>query len=40
MNPCLSVILPVYNKRATVTGVIETVLHQPEVAELIIVNDA
>jgi len=32
--------MPVYNERATVTGVIETVLHQPEVAELIIVNDA
>ena len=40
MPPCLSVIMPVYNERATVAGVIETVLKQPEVAELIIVNDA
>jgi glycosyltransferase involved in cell wall biosynthesis len=40
MNPCLSVIMPVYNERATVAGVIETVLRQSEVAELIIVNDA
>jgi glycosyltransferase involved in cell wall biosynthesis len=40
MPPCLSVIMPVYNERATVAGVIETVLKQSEVAELIIVNDA
>lgn len=37
---CLSVIMPVYNEQATVANVIETVLKQPEVAELIIVNDA
>ena len=40
MPPCLSVIMPVYNERATVASVIATVLNQPEVAELIIVNDA
>jgi glycosyltransferase involved in cell wall biosynthesis len=32
--------MPVYNERATVASVICTVLQQPEVAELIIVNDA
>jgi glycosyltransferase involved in cell wall biosynthesis len=31
--------MPVYNERATVASVIATVLQQPEVAELIIVND-
>lgn len=40
MPPCLSVIMPVYNERATVASVIATVLKQPQVAELIIVNDA
>ncbi len=40
MPPCLSVIMPVYNERATVASVIATVLKQPEVVELIIVNDA
>jgi glycosyltransferase involved in cell wall biosynthesis len=40
MPPCLSVIMPVYNERATVASVIATVLKQPEVTELIIVNDA
>ena len=32
--------MPVYNERATVAGVILAVLRQPEVSELIIVNDA
>jgi glycosyltransferase involved in cell wall biosynthesis len=32
--------MPVYNERATVASVIATVLKQPEVAELIVVNDA
>ena len=32
--------MPVYNERATVASVIATVLQQPEVVELIIVNDA
>jgi len=36
----LSVVMPVFNERATVAGVIASVLRQPEVAELIIVNDA
>ncbi len=40
MKPCLSVIMPVFNERATVAGIIETVLQQPDVAELIVVNDA
>ena len=40
MKPCLSVIMPVFNERATVAGIIETVLQQPHVAELIVVNDA
>jgi len=40
MSSCLSVIMPVYNERATVVGVIQAVLRQPEVSELIIVNDA
>ena len=37
---CLSVIMPVYNEAATVEEVIRKVLEQPEVAELITVNDA
>jgi glycosyltransferase involved in cell wall biosynthesis len=40
MKPCLSVIMPVFNERDTVAGIIETVLQQPHVAELIVVNDA
>lgn len=39
MNPCLSIIMPVYNEAATVGKVIDTVLAQPQVAELICVND-
>jgi glycosyltransferase involved in cell wall biosynthesis len=37
---CLSVIMPVYNEASTVEAVIRKVLEQPEVAELIAVNDA
>lgn len=37
---CLSVVMPVFNERSTVVEVIHAVLDQPEVAELIIVNDA
>ena len=37
---CLSVIMPVFNERATVAGIIQTVLQQPQVSELIVVNDA
>jgi glycosyltransferase involved in cell wall biosynthesis len=40
MNQVLSVIMPVFNERATVAGIIETVLQQSQVAELIVVNDA
>ncbi len=39
MNPCLSIIMPVYNEASTVGNVIAAVLAQPEVAELICVND-
>jgi glycosyltransferase involved in cell wall biosynthesis len=39
-NPrCLSVVMPVYNEGRTVSEIIERVLAQPEVAELVIVND-
>jgi len=38
--PCLSIIMPVYNEAKTVETVIRKVLEQPEVAELITVNDA
>ena len=38
--PSLSVIMPVYNEASTVEEVIRKVLAQPEVAELITVNDA
>ena len=40
LRPCLTVIMPVFNERDTVAGIIETVLQQPHVAELIVVNDA
>jgi glycosyltransferase involved in cell wall biosynthesis len=39
-TPCLSVIMPVYNEANTVEEVIRKVIQQPEVAELITVNDA
>ena len=39
-QPCLSVIMPVYNEAQTVETVIRKVLEQAEVAELITVNDA
>jgi len=40
MKSCLSVIMPAYNEEATIADVVVSVLKQPEVAELIIVNDA
>jgi len=40
IKPCLSVIMPVYNEAKTVEEVIRKVLEQPQVAELITVNDA
>ena len=39
-TPCLSVIMPAYNEATTIEEVIFKVLEQPEVAELIAVNDA
>ncbi|HTD85503.1 MAG TPA: glycosyltransferase family 2 protein [Candidatus Binatia bacterium] len=39
VEPCLSVIMPVYNEAATVRHVIELVLAQRPVQELIIVDD-
>jgi len=39
MNPCLSVIMPVYNEEKTVAEVVRTVLDQPIVAELVCVDD-
>lgn len=36
---CLSVVMPCYNEGRTVTQIIERVLRQPEVLELVIVND-
>lgn len=37
---CLSVLMPVYNEKATIHRIIERVLAQPAVSELIIVDDA
>ena len=39
IQPCLSVIMPVYNEEATLEKIIPKVLSQPYVAELVIVND-
>jgi len=39
-RPCVSVVMPVYNEAATVGEVVRTVLGQPCVAELIVVDDA
>ena len=39
VEPCLSVIMPVYNEARTVRQVIEVVLAQRPVQELIIVDD-
>ena len=39
-SPCLSVIMPVYNEASTVEEVIRKVLQQPQVEELITVDDA
>ena len=38
-GPCLSVVMPVYNEETTVVEVIRRVLMQPDVSELIIVDD-
>ncbi len=38
-GPCLSVVVPVYNEAATILSVIRTVLAQPLVMEVVIVDD-
>jgi glycosyltransferase involved in cell wall biosynthesis len=40
IEPCLSVVMPVFNEAATVTDVIKTVLAQRPVQQLVIVDDA
>ena len=40
VEPCLSVVMPVYNEAGTVSEVIKTVLEQRPVAQLVIVDDA
>ncbi len=40
IEPCLSVVMPVYNEAGTVLEVIKTVLQQRPVAQLVIVDDA
>jgi len=40
LAPCLAVVMPVYNERATVAEVIQTVLAQRPVQQLVVVNDA
>lgn len=37
--PCVSVVIPSYNEVATITAVIRTALAQPEVQEVIVVDD-
>ena len=38
-SPCLAVVVPVYNEAATIADVVKTVLLQPLVQELIVVDD-
>lgn len=38
-SPCLAVVVPVYNEAPTVANVVKTVLAQPLVQELIVVDD-
>jgi glycosyltransferase involved in cell wall biosynthesis len=38
-SPCLAVVIPVYNEAATIAEVVKTVLAQPLVRELIVVDD-
>ena len=40
IEPCLSVVMPVFNEAATVAGVIKTVLAQRPVRQLVVVDDA
>lgn len=39
-SPCLSVIVPVFNEEATIAQVLKTVLEQPLVQEVVVVDDA
>jgi len=39
-RPCVCAVMPVYNEAATVAEIVRTVLEQPCVAELVIVDDA
>ncbi|MFQ3670926.1 MAG: glycosyltransferase family 2 protein [Verrucomicrobiia bacterium] len=39
MRPCLTVVIPVFNERATVAHLLQRVLRQPSVAEVIAVDD-
>ena len=39
VEPCLSVVMPVFNEEATIAQVISVVLRQESVAELIVVDD-
>ena len=38
-SPCLAVVVPVYNEAGTIADVVKTVLLQPSVQELIVVDD-
>jgi len=39
-EPCLSVVIPVYNEEATLASVLDTVFRQPSVREVVAVDDA
>lgn len=39
-TPCLGVVVPVYNEAGTIANVIKTVLAQPLVVEVVVVDDA
>ncbi|HSA00578.1 MAG TPA: glycosyltransferase family 2 protein, partial [Candidatus Paceibacterota bacterium] len=39
LTPCLTVVMPVFNEAPTVAQVIRTVLEQPSVRELVVVDD-
>jgi glycosyltransferase involved in cell wall biosynthesis len=39
-TPCLAVVVPVFNEAATIASIIQTVLAQPLVQEVIVVDDA
>ena len=38
--PCLGVIVPVFNEGDTIAAVVQTVLEQPHVMEVVVVDDA